>query len=105
MRTLRVLVAVGALLGVGGCGPHYTIPEADSDDIGKVISSGRSPKACIESLQEDAKELNVKVRLTDVQHQAASGPIAWIYSNSYTCTGKVISRRASSRESGREAQN
>ena len=44
----------------------------------------------IENLKEDAQKLNVKVRLTDVQQQATSGPISWIYANSYICTGKVL---------------
>lgn len=82
--------ALGMVLLLAGCGPHYTIPNYETDEIEKVISSGRSPQSCIENLKEDAKELNVKVRLTDVHHEATSGPIAWLYSNSYVCTGKVV---------------
>jgi hypothetical protein len=82
--------ALGIVFLVAGCGPHYTIPNYETDEIEKVISSGRSPQGCIENLKEDAQKLNVKVRLTDVQQQAASGPVSWIYANSYICTGKVL---------------
>lgn len=92
MRMLTTLFGIAIVVLVAGCGPHYTIPDADSDEIGKVISSGRSPQSCIENLKEDAQELGVNVKLTDVNHEPASGPIAWIYANTYTCTGKVVSR-------------
>ena len=91
MRARLVMVLA---LATAGCGPHYTIPNFDTDEVEKVVSSGRSPQACIDSLKEDAKQLNVKVRLVDMQHQEASGPIAWIYSNTYICTGKVVQTRA-----------
>lgn len=81
---------VATLVLLGGCGPHYTIPNFETDEVEKVVSSGRSPQGCIENLKEDAEKLNLKVRLIDVQHEATSGPIAWIYSNSYVCTGKVV---------------
>ncbi|GKS58037.1 hypothetical protein YTPLAS18_15640 [Nitrospira sp.] len=87
---------VGAVLLMGGCGPKYTIPNYETGDIEKVVSNGRSPQACIEQLKTDADELNVNVRLVDMQHQAASGPIAWIYTNTYVCTGKVYSSKKSS---------
>ena len=87
---MKRLWALGTVLLLAGCGPHYTIPNYESNEIEKVISSGRSPEGCIENLKEDAQKLNVKVRLTDVQQQASSGPISWIYSNSYMCTGKVV---------------
>ncbi|SLM46840.1 protein of unknown function [Nitrospira japonica] len=95
MKRLWISVAVVLL---GGCGPHYTIPNFESDEIEKVVSSGRSPQACIENLKEDATNLNVKVRLTDMHHEPASGPVAWIYSNAYVCTGKVVKATASSSE-------
>ncbi|MDR4480240.1 MAG: hypothetical protein R3B37_10930 [Nitrospira sp.] len=82
----------GVALVLAGCGPHYTIPNYETNEIEKVISSGRSPQGCIENLKEDAKELRVDVRLVDVQHLPSSGPISWIYSNSYTCTGKVYNK-------------
>ncbi len=82
--------ALGIVLLLAGCGPHYTIPNYETDEVEKVISSGRSPDGCIENLKEDAQKLNLKVRLTDVQQQATSGPISWIYANSYICTGKVL---------------
>ncbi|BCA55711.1 hypothetical protein W02_28510 [Nitrospira sp. KM1] len=91
---MRVRMLMALALTVGGCGPHYTIPNFDTDEIEKVVSSGRSPQGCIEGLKEDAKQLNVKVRLVDMQHQETSGPIAWIYSNTYVCTGKVVQTRA-----------
>lgn len=78
------------LLLLAGCGPHYTIPNFETDEIEKVISSGGSPQSCIDNLKEDAHRLKVKVRLTDMHHEAASGPIAWIYTYDYVCTGKVI---------------
>ncbi len=87
---MKSLWALGILLLFASCGPHYTIPNYESNEIEKVISSGRSPEGCIENLKEDAQRLNVKVRLTDVQNQPSSGPISWIYSNSYICTGKVV---------------
>ncbi len=91
---------LGGMLGVtllmGGCGPQYTIPNYDTGEIEKVVSSGRSPQACIEQLKEDAKELKVDVRLVDMRHESTSGPIAWLYTNTYVCTGKVYSSRASS---------
>ena len=73
-----------------GCGPHYTIPNFESDEIEKVVSSGHSPQGCIENLKEDANKLKVKVRLTDMHHESASGPFSWIYSYGYVCTGKVV---------------
>jgi hypothetical protein len=75
---------------LAGCGPHYTIPNFESDEIEKVVSSGRSPQSCIENLKEDANQLKVKVRLIDMHHEAANGPIAWIYTYDYICTGKVV---------------
>ncbi|HJR77655.1 MAG TPA: hypothetical protein VJ805_11795 [Nitrospiraceae bacterium] len=80
---------IATLILLGGCGPHYTIPNYETDQIEKVISSGRSPEGCVENLKEDAQKLNVKVRLTDMHHQFP-GPVAWIYTYSYTCTGKVL---------------
>lgn len=91
MKSLR---ALGILLLFTGCGPQYTIPNYESGEIEKVVSSGRSPQACIENLKEDSEKLNVKVRLTDVHHEATSGPIAWIYANSYICTGKVVAAKS-----------
>jgi hypothetical protein len=90
---MKSLWAVGIIVLFTGCGPQYTIPNYDTGDIEKVVSSGRSPQACIENLKEDAQKLNVKVRLTDVHHEATSGPIAWLYSNSYICTGKVVATK------------
>jgi hypothetical protein len=81
---------IATLVLLGGCGPHYTIPNFETDQVEKVISSGRSPQGCIENLKEDAQNLNVKVRLTDMHHEATSGPIAWLYTNTYVCTGKVV---------------
>lgn len=91
---MKSLWAFGAILLIAGCGPHYTIPNFESNEIEKVISSGRSPQGCIENLKEDAKNLNVNVRLTDMQQQPSSGPIAWIYTNTYMCTGKVVSSKS-----------
>jgi len=87
---MKRLWALGILLLCASCGPHYTIPNYESNEIEKVISSGRSPEGCIENLKEDAQKLNVNVRLTDVQNQPSSGPISWIYTNTYICTGKVV---------------
>lgn len=88
--------ALAVIALIGGCGPHYTIPNFESNEVEKVISSGRSPQACIENLKEDAKDLRLDVRLTDVQHQPSSGPISWIYANTYTCTGRVVGTKAHS---------
>ncbi len=60
---------------LGACGPHYTLPNFETNEI-------------------DAKDLRVDVRLTDVQHQPSSGPISWIYANTYICTGKVVTARS-----------
>jgi hypothetical protein len=38
------------LILLAGCGPHYTIPNFESDEIEKVVSSGRS-RSCIENLK------------------------------------------------------
>ena len=91
---MKKLLIIATLMLLGGCGPHYTIPNFETDEVEKVISSGRSPESCIENLKEDAQKLNLKVRLTDVHHEATSGPIAWIYTNAYTCTGKVVKSSA-----------
>jgi hypothetical protein len=91
---MKSLWALGILLLWTGCGPHYTIPNYESNEIEKVISSGRSPEGCIENLKEDAQKLNVNVRLTDVQNQPSSGPISWIYTNTYVCTGKVVMKKS-----------
>jgi hypothetical protein len=84
---------IATLVLLGGCGPHYTIPNFDTDEVEKVVSSGRSPQGCIQNLKEDAEKLNVKVRLTDMQHESP-GPVSWIYTNSYVCTGKVVKTTA-----------
>jgi len=91
---MKSLWAVGMIVLFTGCGPQYTIPNYDTGEVEKVISSGRSPQTCIENLKEDAQKLNVKVRLTDVHHEATSGPIAWLYANSYICTGKVVATKS-----------
>jgi hypothetical protein len=91
---MKSLWAVAMIALFTGCGPQYTIPNYDTGEVEKVISSGRSPQACIDNLKEDAQKLNVKVRLTDVHHEATSGPIAWLYANSYICTGKVIATKS-----------
>jgi hypothetical protein len=83
---------------LAGCGPRYTIPNFESDEIEKVISSGSSPQSCIEHLKEDANQLKVKVRLTDMHHEAVSGPIAWLYTYDYICTGKVIKSSSEERK-------
>jgi len=82
--------ALGIALFMAGCGPQYTIPSYETGDIERVVSSGHSPKSCLEHLNEDAKELKVNVRLTDMHHESTSGPIAWLYNYSYVCTGKVL---------------
>ena len=89
MRNVWVIPVIPLVLMVG-CGPHYTIPNFESNEIEKVISSGSSPQNCIEHLKEDAEQLKVKVRLTDMHHEASSGPISWIYTYDYVCTGKVV---------------
>lgn len=87
---MKILWFIPVVLLAGCGGVHYTIPNFETDEVEKVVSSGRSPEKCMENLKEDANKLNVKVRLTDVQHESTSGPIAWLYASSFTCTGKVI---------------
>jgi hypothetical protein len=94
---MTFLWAIPVLL-LAGCGPHYTIPNFETDEVEKVVSSGRSPQTCIENLKEDANKLNVKVRLIDMQHEQTSGPVAWLYSYSYVCTGKVVKTRSEERK-------
>jgi hypothetical protein len=94
---MRIFWFIPVVLFVG-CGPQYTIPNFDSGEIEKVISSGHSPQSCIEHLKEDADQLKVTVRLTDVHHEAASGPIAWLYTYAYVCTGKVIKSNSENRK-------
>jgi len=38
------------------------------------------------------------VRLTDMHHEAPSGPIAWLYTYDYVCTGKVIKSNSEERK-------
>lgn len=83
---------------LAGCGPHYTIPNFETDEVEKVISSGRSPEGCIENLKADADQLKLKVRLTDMHRESTSGPIAWIYTNTYICTGKVVKSASEERK-------
>lgn len=92
---MRILANAAALLTlvIAGCGTHYTIPNFETDEVEKVVSSGVTPQGCIENLKEDAERLNVKVRLTDVNHEA-SGPLGWLYAKSYVCTGKVVKTRS-----------
>ncbi|MDN5942924.1 MAG: hypothetical protein L0H94_13660 [Nitrospira sp.] len=85
---MKILWLVPAVL-LAGCGVHYTIPNFETGEIEKVVSSGRSPESCMENLKEDANKLNVKVRLTDVQHEP-SGAIVSLYKAGFTCTGKVL---------------
>ena len=94
---MKILWVIPVVL-LAGCGPQYTIPNFESDEIEKVVSSGRSPQTCIENLREDAHKLNVKVRLTDMQHESTSGPVAWLYSYSYVCTGKVVKSKSEERK-------
>ena len=96
MRHWWIVGMLGAVLLMGACGPKYTIPNYETGEIERVVSSARSPQDCIEQLKVDAKELGVDVRLTDMHHEATSGPIAWIYTNTYVCTGKVYTSRKSS---------
>ena len=95
---MKILWAIPIVLLAGCGGPHYTIPNFETDEVEKVVTSGRSPQACIENLKEEANKLNVKVRLTDMQHEAASGPVAWMYAYSYICTGKVVKSRSEERK-------
>jgi hypothetical protein len=76
---------------MSGCSVNYTIPDADSDEIGKVVSSGYTPKGCLENLKEEGQQLGVKVKLTDMNHENA-GPVSWLWTHSYTCTGKVVGK-------------
>jgi hypothetical protein len=94
MRNLWIV----PIILLAGCGPHYTIPNFESDEVEKVISSGSSPQNCVENLKEDAKRLKVTVRLTDMHHEASSGPIAWLYTYDYVCTGKVVKPRSEERK-------
>ncbi|MGQ0809883.1 MAG: hypothetical protein ACT4OO_01480 [Nitrospiraceae bacterium] len=88
---MRKFLALSILLFLGGCvNDHYTIPDETGNNVGKVVSSGRSPQDCMENLQDDAKKLGLKVRLTDVNHEGVSGPIAWLYASQYHCTGVVM---------------
>lgn len=94
MRSVWIL----SIVVLAGCGPHYTIPNFETDEIEKVVSSGGSPQSCIENLKEDAQKMNVKVRLTDMQHESPQGPIAWLYTYDYICTGKVVKSAAQERK-------
>ena len=87
---MRMLVSGAAvlMLMLSGCGAHYTIPN-ENEEIDKVVSSGVTPNGCIENLKEDAQKLNVKVRLTDVNHEP-SPPFGFLFSPSWVCTGKVV---------------
>ena len=33
---------------LGACGPHYTLPNFETNEM-RVVSSGRSPQGCIEN--------------------------------------------------------
>jgi hypothetical protein len=92
MRRLATTVAL-LTLALAGCGQHYTIPNFETNEVEKVVSSGVTPEGCIENLKEDAEKLNVKVRLTDMNHEN-SGPFGWLYAKSYVCTGKVVKTRS-----------
>lgn len=94
---MKILWLIPLVLLVG-CGPKYTIPNFETDEVEKVVSSGRSPQSCIENLKEDANKLSVRVRLVDMQHEQTSGPVAWLYSYSYVCTGKVVKGRSEERK-------
>jgi len=90
---MRVLVGSAAVLVlmVAGCGPHYTIPDLETGQIDRVVSSGRTPEECLENLKKDASEHRVKVRLMDVRHESP-GPVAWLWMPAYTCIGEVKPR-------------
>lgn len=92
MRVLASSAFVLALM-LSGCGQHYTIPNFETDEVEKVVSSGVTPQGCIENLKEEAQQLNVKVRLTDMNHEN-SGPFGWLWAKSYVCTGKVVKARS-----------
>ena len=94
---MRIFWIIPVVL-LAGCGPHYTIPNFETDEIEKVVSSGSSPQSCLENLKADANQLKVNVRLTDMHHEASSGPIAWIYSYEYICTGKVVKSSSEERK-------
>jgi hypothetical protein len=90
---MKILWVIPVVL-LAACGPQYTIPNFETDEVEKVVSSGRSPQSCIEHLKEDANRLNIKVRLIDMHHEQTSGPVAWMYAYSYVCTGKVVKSRS-----------
>jgi hypothetical protein len=92
MRILASSAAVLALMMTGCGGSHYTIP-GETDEVEQVVSSGMTPQGCIENLKEEAQQLNLKVRLTDVNHEP-TGPLGMLWQKSYTCKGKVVKARS-----------
>jgi hypothetical protein len=93
MRILASSAAVLALMVTGCGGAQYTIPNFETDEVEQVVSSGMTPQGCIENLKEDAQHLNLKVRLTDVNHEP-TGPLGMLWQKSYTCKGKVVKARS-----------
>ena len=53
----KTWLTFAAFVFLAGCGPHYTLPNFETNEIEKVISSGRSPQGCIENLKEAARNL------------------------------------------------
>ena len=43
---MKILWVIPIVL-LAGCGPQYTIPNFETDEVEKVISSGRSPQSCM----------------------------------------------------------
>ena len=74
---------------LGGCGPHYLIP--DSTGVLKtIVVSAYTNDGCVEALNEEAAKQGVKVRLTNVESDLGWGILFWPIYKSYKCTGEVV---------------
>jgi hypothetical protein len=74
---------------LGGCGPHYLIPDSTGAPQ-KIVVSAYTNDGCVETLKEEAAEHGVKVKLTNVESDLGWGIFFWPIYKSYKCTGEVV---------------
>jgi hypothetical protein len=81
---------------LGGCGPHYLIPDSTGRPE-KVVVSGYTNNGCIENLYEEAEKQRVRVKLTNVESDLGWGILFWPIYKSYKCTGDVVNKASRDR--------
>jgi hypothetical protein len=87
--TMKQTFGCALALLLGGCGPHYLIPDSTGAPQ-KIVVSAYTNDGCVETLNEEAAKQGVKVRLTNVESDLGWGIFLWPIYKSYKCTGEVV---------------